>query len=77
MAYETREAMIPDSRAIPPKKKGQRPPPRQDRLQKFTTSPKKFNLRGNPEAINQINRYTVPKTPKKLHLYHLRLDIYM
>jgi len=56
VAYETREAMIPDSRTIPPKNKGQRPPPRQDKLQKFTTSPKKFNLRGNPEAINQTNR---------------------
>jgi len=42
--------------AILPKNRGQRAPPRQDRLQKFSTSPKKFNLKGKPEAINQINR---------------------
>jgi len=56
VAYEIREAMTPDSRAIPPKNKGQRAPPKQDRVQKFSTSPKKFNLKGNPEAINQIKR---------------------
>lgn len=77
MAYEIREAIIPDSRAIPPKNKGQRLPPKQDRLQKFITSPKKFNLKGKPEAINQTKRYTDLKIPKKVHLYHLRLDIYM
>jgi len=41
---------------MPPKNKGQRAPPIQDKLQKFITSPKKFNLRGNPEAINQMKR---------------------
>jgi len=56
VAYEIREAMIPERRAIPLKNKGQRTPPRQDRVQKFSTSPKKFNLKGNPEAINQIKR---------------------
>jgi len=48
--------MIPDSRAIPPKKKGHRTPPKQDRVQKFRTSPKKLSLNGNPEAINQTKR---------------------
>jgi len=41
---------------MPPKNKGQRYPPKEDRLQKFRTSPKKFNLRGKPEAMNQIKR---------------------
>jgi len=77
VAYDTREAIIPERRAIPPKNRGHRTPPRQDKLQKFSTSPKKFNLRGKPEAMNQIKRYTAPKNPKKLHLYHLRLDIYV
>lgn len=77
MAYETKEAIIPDRRAIPPNSRGQRIPPREDKLQKFRTSPKKFNLKGNPEAMNQMKRYTDPKIPKKLHLYHLRLDMYM
>ena len=56
MAYETREAMTPDRRAIPPKKKGQAAPPREDRVQKFRISPKKLSLKGKPEAMNQMNR---------------------
>lgn len=77
MAYDTREAITPDKKAIPPKNRGQAVPPRQERLQKLRTSPKKLSLKGKPEAMNQIKRYTTLKTPKKLHLYHLRLDMCM
>jgi len=56
VAYETREAMIPDRRAILPKNKGHITPPRQDRAQKFTTSPKKLSLKGKPEATNHTRR---------------------
>jgi len=56
VAYETKEAITPERRAIPPKNRGQRTPPKQARTQKLIASPKKLSLKGKPEAINQMKR---------------------
>jgi len=40
--------------AIAPKKKAHKRPPILDRTQKLISSPKKFKVKGKPQAINQM-----------------------